>query len=91
MQVRGRGWGHIGSSVKTREALGRLLGPRGGSGAPWVCPKLWNWAINHASARARQGPHWVQCQDERGFRGALRPERGFGGSKDMPRVVELGS
>ena len=59
MQVRGRGWGHIGSSVKTREGSGGLSGPRGGSEAPKVCPKLWIWAISHASARARLGPHWV--------------------------------
>ena len=91
MQVRGRGLGHIGSSVETREVVGGLSGPRGGSGAPRVCPELWNWVVSDASARVRLGPHWVQCQDERGFRGALGPEKGFGGSLGMPRAVDLDS
>ena len=57
MQVRGRGLGHTGSSVKMREVVGGLSGPRGGSGAPRVCPELWNWAVSDASARTRLGPH----------------------------------
>ena len=91
MQVQGRDWGHIGFNVKTREASGGLSGPGGESEAPRVCLELWNWAVSDASARARLGPHWVQCQDERGLRGAFRPKRGFRGSEGMPRAVELGS
>ena len=89
--MRGRGWGHIGSNVNTREASRGLSGPRGGLGALRVCPELWNWVVSDASARARLRPHWVQCQDKRGFRGALGPERGFRGSQGMPRAMDLGS
>ena len=56
MQVRGRGWGQIRARVKTRGAVEGLSVPRGGSGAPWICRELCNWAFRHASARARLGP-----------------------------------
>ena len=39
-QVRGQGWGQIRCWVKTREAAAELSSPRGGLGAPWVCPDL---------------------------------------------------
>ena len=54
-QVRGRDRGQSRAGVKTREAAGGLLGPRGGSGAPMVCPQHCIRAVRHASARARQG------------------------------------
>ena len=54
--MRGRGWGHIRFWVKAGEAVGGLSGPRGGSGAPRVCPDLWHWVVSDASARARLGP-----------------------------------
>ena len=65
------GWGHIGSNVNTREASRGLSGPRGDLGVPWVCLELWILAVSDVSARARLGPHWIHCQDERGFTEAL--------------------
>ena len=41
--------------------------------------------------RARLGPNYGWCQDERGCWGALVPKRGFGGSQGMPRAVQLGN
>ena len=55
MQVRGQGRGQNWLWTKAREAAGGLSGPRGGSGAPRVCPQHCIRAVRHASARARQG------------------------------------
>ena len=54
--MRGRGRGQTRAGVKTREAVGRLSGSRGGSRASRVCLQHCIWALRHASARARQGP-----------------------------------
>ena len=73
-----------------REAVRGLSGWRRDLGAPRVCPDLWHWAVSDASARARLGPNYGWCQDEKGYWRALGPESGSGGSLGIPRAMQLG-